>query len=377
MRRIHDTKQLFSRQTSKVFKTFEVFTNVLCVVLCTMFLGGFCEAASSPLPQQIIGEQLQRDDCVSNAENPDTPFTAYIQEFLFTDTKAGISLYSCVNWRDGFLKSEGVGKNGSRRAAELVARGNALKTLLVVNLDSRFTLHDYFTRQSQIRLKIQNVLIKDATVEELPSPSEHPDDAVVLVTIPFYGISGLTSFLIDDQELYLEPPTAPDIKTPQSGEYTGILVDVRGVERIQPALLPKILSEEGEIVYEASQVAKEVLHNEGMVHYVSESADSTSWRAGIHPFVVKPILLASAEKYPQLFAQTRKRRGQENTLTVEATNSSGDIPVNVIVSVEDAKKIKQLNEANQFDQQGSYTILIGGEIGGVKGLYPDGIFVMR
>ena len=48
-----------------------------------------------------------------------------------------------------------------------------------------------------------------------------------------------------------------------------------------------------------------------------------------------------------------------------------------VKSIEDAKKIKQLNEANQFGQQGSYTILIGGEIGGVKGQYPEGIVVMR
>lgn len=378
----------------KVFHTIRFLVLGLCVIIGFVFQVFSCDAASLPLPQKIMGPQLQRDDCVTNESNFDAPFTAYIQEFIFTDTRAGISLYSCINWRDGFLKSEGIGKKGSRRAAELVARNNALKTLLVVTLDSRFTLQDYFNRQSQVRIKIQNVLIKNAKIEDLATNPEKPDDVSVMLTIPFYGISGLSSFLLNDRELYLEPPTSPTDTQPKPGEYTGIIVDVRGIADIQPAILPKIISEDGEIVYEASQVGKDVLQTQGMVEYVRETQENTAWRSGDRPFVVKPILLAATTEIAGVFlnsgnlkhslhsqffaqAQTRKRRRKGNNLIVEATNSTGDIPVNVVVSVEDAKKIKQLNETNQFDKQGNYTILIGGEIGGVKGQYPDIIFAMQ
>ena len=123
--------------------------NICSVVLWSfiLLLSLSTESQSAPLPfpQRLPGPGLQRDDCAVTSS--DGAFTPYIQEFLATDTRAGISLYSCVNWEQGFLKSEGVGKKGSRRAAELVARANALKTLLLVNLHSQFTLEAYFTRQ--------------------------------------------------------------------------------------------------------------------------------------------------------------------------------------------------------------------------------------
>ncbi len=357
------------------------------------------EAASLPLPQKITGPGLQRDDCVTGESESDASFAAYIEEFVFTDTRAGISLYSCINWREGFLKSEGLGKKGSRRAAELVARNNALKTLLVVNLNSTVPLQQYFARQTQVRIKIQNVLIKNAKIHDLPLDTKKPDDIKLMVTIPFYGISGLTSFFLNDQEIYLEPTTEETQSSPadtplQPGEYTGIIIDVRTLSDIEPALFPKIVSEDGEVIYEASQVKREILRTQGMIEYVREMPDKTTWRVGENPFVVKPILLASTIETPGVLAnsrslkrsldypllaqtQTRKRRRKGNNLTVQSTDSAGEIPANVVVNVEDAKKIKQLNEKNQLDKQGQYTILIGREIGGVQGQYPDGVYAMR
>jgi hypothetical protein len=51
--------------------------------------------------------------------------------------------------------------------------------------------------------------------------------------------------------------------------------------------------------------------------------------------------------------------------------------VNIVLSLEDVKKLKQLNKQFKFDKQGKYIILIGREIAGGKGQYPDGVFVMH
>jgi len=330
--------------------------------------------SSAPLPQKIISPQLQRHDCLNGTEAVDTGLKPYIQEFQFTDQQAGLTLYSCINWQTGFLKSEGIGKKGSMRAAELVARSNALKTLLVTNLNATSQFDAYFSRQKTVSLKIQNILIKNAAIEELPPDSMRPDDARVMATIPFYGISGLTSFLVGDQELYLEPLPAPA----QSGqpaapteEFTGILFDVRHLPQMQPALLPNILSEDGEILYDASHVEQSIFETQGMIQYVQANDQKLSSLVGERPLIVKPLMIASISDdmaVCSLLAQAQPRtRRQGNNLTVNATNSDGQIPVNVVVSVEDAKKIKQLNETQQVDKEGKYTILIGGEIGGVKG----------
>ncbi|GAK49606.1 hypothetical protein U14_00829 [Candidatus Moduliflexus flocculans] len=337
---------------------------------------------AAPLPQKITNPRLQRHDCLDNPENTATDLMPYIQEFLFTDQQAGLTLYSCINWQTGFLKSEGIGKKGSMRAAELVARNNALKTLLVTNLNATSQFDAYFSRQKQVSLKIQNVLIKNAVIEELPPDSTRPDEAKVMATLPFYGISGLTSFLVGDQELYLEPLPVPAQSERQpaapSEEFTGIIFDVRRLPQMQPALLPNIVSEDGDILYDASHVEKSVFETQGMIHYVQANDPKLSSLLGERPLIVTPLIIASTSNDMAVFsllAQAQQRRRHGNNLTVSAANSAGQIPVNVVVSMEDAKKIKQLNETQQLDKEGRYTILIGGEIGGVKGEVPTNFSV--
>ncbi len=369
----------------------KIWTIRLCVLSFAAIwsnagLSGFAESASAPLPQKISAPQLQRDDCVGDLQSDSDGFSPYIEEFVLNDTRHHVSLYSCVNWQEGFLKSEGVGKKGSRRAAELVARGNALKTLIMLNLHADARFQEYFNRQTQVRLTIQNVLIQNAGIQEMPADPKQPDDVKVMVHIPFYGVSGLTSFLLDAQEMSLEPLTgksAPSSQEPPSSdEFTGIILDVRHIPAMEPALFPIVLSEEGEVLYRASQVKKDILKNQGMVDYVREDDLKISGRTGERPLIIRPLLLASADDsdLPYLLltqAQTRKRRRKGNSLTVEATGNNGQIPVNVVVSVEDARKIKQLNDQYQIDQEGKYTILIGGEIGGVQGWNRNGLYAMH
>jgi hypothetical protein len=360
----------------------------ICLVAVIVFQISLCNAESRdlPFPRKITGTHLQRTECVITETGSEEPFLPYIEEFIFTDKQAGISLYSCVNWREGFLKSEGIGKKQSKRAAELVARNNALKTLIMLNLNSTSTLQQYFDHQAQVRIKIQDVLIKNAKIQDLPVDSTKPDEAKVMVTIPFYGISGLVSFFLDDQEIYLQSPgrtskTTTEVATTNQDleGYTGILIDAREITTLEPALFPQIVSEQGEILYSASQVKKDILSNQGMIEYVTETGKKTAARSGEHPLIVKPILLATAITpgvvldSGSLLAQAKSRK-KPTEIIVQATGDVGQIPVNVVVSVEDAKKIKQLNDQQHFDQQGKYTILIGGKIGGTEGQFPDSIF---
>ena len=350
-------------------------------------LGAYNEAGAAdfPFPQKIPGKYLQRNDCVRNVTSSDESFAPYIEEFVFTDNQAGVSLYSCVNWREGFLKSEGIGKKQSKRAAELVARNNALKTLIVFNLNDRSSLYKYFEHKAKVKIAIQNVLIQAAAMQELPADPQKPDEAKMIVTIPFYGISGLVSFFLDDREIYLESPgktpkSATEVAPPKqtSQEYTGILIDASKFTTLEPALFPQVLSVDGEILYSASQVDQTILKNQGMINYVTPRQDKTAARSGIHPLVVKPLFLAAATTpgvffdSGSLLAQVKSRKKQQEII-VQATDSAGQIPVNVVVSAEDAKKIKQANEQQHLDQQGNYTILIGGKIGGTEGQYPNSL----
>lgn len=362
----------------------------VCVLLAMVSLAPVLEAA--PLPEKIVAPGLQRPDCLMPEDGADAEFAPYIEEFRFHDERAGITLYSCVNWQAGVVKSEGVGKKLSARAAEMVARGNALKTLLVLNVSADARLQQYLAAQKDVLLSIQNVLIKGAEAQELPVDPAAPDEARALVTIPFYGVSGLVSFFLDDEEIYLPDQGAFNSATGAEDEnYTGILIDATALP-LEPALFPQIVSETGEVLYAASQVAQEVLTERGMVEYVTERDDSLAWRAGANPLRVRPLLIASTAAHVPLptiappgdgrnlvtatwpmLAEVKSRggRGRSNALTVTASDAEGQQVVNVVVSAEDAEKIKQANADGQADEQGNYTVLIGREIGGVQGRLPS------
>jgi hypothetical protein len=365
----------------------QTYRSSIYLIVALVVLVSCCEVKASdfPFPQKITGPHLQRNDCVSKTTGAEESFAPYIQEFVFTDQQVGVSLYSCINWREGFLKSEGIGKKQSKRAAELVAKNNALKTLLIFNLTSTATLYKYFEHQSRVKMNIQNVLIRDAKSQDLPSDLKKPEEANVMVTIPFYGISGLVSFFLDDQELYLPSPGSPSQpgtevapKNQELQNYTGIIIDASQFTTIEPALFPQILSEHGEILYAASRVDKDILRNHGMIQYVTKKTNLTAARSGLQPLIVKPLFLAAATDLGVMvdsgmfLAQVKSRKKQQEII-VQATDSAGQIPVNVVVSAEDAKKIKQANEQQHLDQQGSYTILIGGKIGGTEGQYPNSL----
>ncbi len=340
---------------------------------------------ADPLPQRILNRPLQRDDCVVREETADVAWQPYIQEFVLMDEGLGIEFYSCINWWHGFLKSEGSGKDRSRFAAELVAKSNAVKTLLVSNLNAQATLQEYVESRDAVMLSIRNVLVRKAQVQELLADSEKPDEARVIVTIPFYGISGLLSFFLDDQEIYLQKPaqaskeTLQKVEAPAMDAYTGILIDARALAEIEPALFPQIVSETGELIYSASQVDREILAQQGMVRYRAEDTQELAARIGEHPLLVKPVLLASTAPGGLLLAEvnSRKGEGQGNNVVITPKEHTGQRPVNIVISVEDAEKLKQLNRQHEFDKHGKYIILIGREIAGDEGQYPESFVVMR
>ena len=359
-----------------------------CLLLVLISQTSVCHAA--PLPERIRSRSLQRDDCVvredmAHERAEEETLLPYIQEFVLTDDQLGVNYYSCINWWHGFLKSEGSGKEKSRFAAELVAKSNALKTLLVANINAQATLQEYFERRNDAMLSIRNVLVQNAQVENLPPNPQKPDEARVMVTVPFYGISGLLSFFLDDEEIYLAPPKdtpeeqQPSPGTMTTGDYTGILIDAGEIAGLEPALFPQVLSESGELVYTASQVERSVLQEQGMVQYATDDDDSIAKRVGLRPLVVRPILVASTAVDPLLLAEAKSRdgKGRGNKLVLIAIDSEGQRPVNVVITVEDAQKLKQLNQQQKFDKQAKYIILIGREISGVQGTPYQPLMVMN
>ncbi len=79
-------------------------------------------------------------------------------------------------------------------------------------------------------------------------------------------------------------------------EYTGLVVDVQGLG-VQPALAPKIVSNEGEQVYGVGFIDRGVAVSQGIVKYSKDLQQAiTDSRIGQNPLVVKALMVIGERK---------------------------------------------------------------------------------
>lgn len=84
------------------------------------------------------------------------------------------------------------------------------------------------------------------------------------------------------------PPGAPDkAKVPQ--QYTGIILDCTKIH-YAPVLLPKLISEDGTVLWGLLGIKPADVATQGMIEYTtSMKAAMLSGRAGAHPWIIRPL----------------------------------------------------------------------------------------
>ena len=84
------------------------------------------------------------------------------------------------------------------------------------------------------------------------------------------------------------------MKTAESEPYTGLILDATGIDA-QPALVPVVVDELGDVVYGPAFVSREFAVSRGMCAF-SASLESArdDRRVGPHPLVIKALRTASS-----------------------------------------------------------------------------------
>lgn len=108
-----------------------------------------------------------------------------------------------------------------------------------------------------------------------------------------------------------KPPAAPEVQAKieekldlKKLEYTGLIVDARKLG-LRPALIPKILNQEGEMVYSSQSLAQRELIKMGLVGYAKDvDAASKNQRVTADPCIV-PGLNAAGEKKTDVVISNR------------------------------------------------------------------------
>ncbi|HOF89831.1 MAG TPA: LPP20 family lipoprotein [Armatimonadota bacterium] len=255
----------------------------------------------------------------------DTPVT--MTGVLETPTVGG-----AVNWTDGVARAIGIGAPPAqvrgpqaavlaRRAALLDARRNLLEVIQGVRISSTTTVRNAMTEDDVITSSVQGFIRGARVVRE-----ETRADGAVLVEVAvalYGGAESLAGRLELPERLASvpEPPNA-DLAAPPAvqGNYTGLLIDCRGV-KLAPAMCPKILDVNGAEVWGRVEVTNDVLLEKGL--------------AGYYPSVERALELGRVGRNPLIIRAARAA-------------GNGQFPTDAVVSLADARRILAEDAATHF-----------------------------
>jgi hypothetical protein len=240
---------------------------------------------------------------------------------------------------DGYVVMEGQGlpaagstsvgqrRLTAQRAAEVVAYRNLAQFLDGVAVVGDTTTRDMQIRYDTVRTAV-SAFIKGAQVI-YKDYNDQEGAATVLIKV---GMSGPASFSDTMyRRLMGDPAVAPAIATPARPAapppvvapmpvvpYDGMIIDATG-QSFRPALINRIFTVRGEVLYDPSRVAQKILVEKGCGEYTNSVDKAKSALQG---------------------------RGVTNPLIVKAAGTAG--PTDLQVTDEDAGKIFSANQKTNF-----------------------------
>ena len=205
-----------------------------------------------------------------------------------------------VDWGEQIIRATGIGapnprwpekaqRPGALKAARNDALRNVLETVKGINLSSETTVHNFMTESDIIRTNVEGVLSKFVVVAE-----RYLEDGTVEVDVEV-PLSGAFTNALMPREMFSERREFASGR-PSNIQYTGLIVDARGLE-LRPAMAPRILDGAGNEIYGTGYVSREYAIEVGIAGYSkSLGAAREDVRVADNPLVVKGVAASGSNK---------------------------------------------------------------------------------
>jgi len=267
-----------------------------------------------------------------------------------------------VNWTTGWIHATGVGlppaeggpgaRLKAERAGYVVALRNLLEIVKGVRVDAESVTDAYLAKNDVIRTQVSG-FIRGARLVKTVAQAD--GSVEVTVKMPVWGSGSLVSALLNEKVMQSQA-LAPETDTKEG--YTGIVIDARGMG-VNPACFPEILDESGAAVYGPGTVDRGTAEKHGLVQYRALPAGVTlSSVFGEGASIIRPVQRAPLA-----------REGRR-PLKIKGLKSTGRLKANVIISVEDAKKIREDAQLGGVLKRSRVVIVTDPLIGGMEGRHP-------
>jgi hypothetical protein len=270
-----------------------------------------------------------------------------------------------INWTGGWVETTGLGappakapagqaRAMAQRAAHVVALRNLLEIVKGVRVDSATLVENYMVTNDVIKTQVSG-FVKGAVTTK----TEVQADGAVEVTVrmPLWGSgteSLITAFM---DEKAVKPQAIPAEPASDEGP-TGLVIDARGLG-VKPAFFPVILDPSGAVVYGPEMVDRPTAEQSGAVGYqvLPKNADLSSVFGDA--YVIRPVAVAAGP-----------REGRR-PLKVKGADKAGVLSANVMISSEDAKKIRSDAQMTVALKRSKVVIVTDPLIGGMEGRVPS------
>jgi hypothetical protein len=181
------------------------------------------------------------------------------------------------------------------RAAKVVALRELAEILSGVRVSGETCIQDAAAHSDEIKASV-NGLIKGAEVVH-ESYDEHKEVATVYVRLGLDGPSGLTQTLLPkmiEQKVAGAPPAkqyAPPAQAPppSTEPADALIIDATG-KNLRPALINRVVANNGNVLFEPSKIPPEILAKKGCGDYTSDLGKAKAIAASHgakHPLVIK------------------------------------------------------------------------------------------
>ncbi len=211
--------------------------------------------------------------------------------------------HGMVDWTNGIIRAEGLGvppenaanathsREMAKRAGRVVAYRNLLEIVEGIHVDSHTLVKNYMVESDSINTKVKGLVHGARVTEEKGLP-----DGSYLVTVEmklsgeFQGTVLPSRERVPDRLKFTENSRSKvDASSSDVLVYTGLVVDAQGLN-VKQTLSPKLIMEDGRVVYGSEWVDPDVAQQQTVVGYVNGIPNAKSHKRVISaPLVVKAL----------------------------------------------------------------------------------------
>lgn len=179
------------------------------------------------------------------------------------------------------------------RAAKIMAARELSEVVDGIAISGETTVVSAAATSDTVRATVQGLIKGAQVVKEIYDPVS--EIAIVYLSMPMTGPNGLVGSLLPQMLMtmppsaapaYMAPPAAPDVR---QVNYDGLILDARE-QSFKPALINRVLTKSGEVVYDPAKVAQNILVERGAAEYTNDIGKAKALlgeRGAVNPAVVK------------------------------------------------------------------------------------------